>query len=223
VAISVTPRTIPPAGIDTVDITIQETYEVDGVGRDTVELKGQLVAHRTVPLLGHGATSVDWETSTVVAQFTDLNLTGKSPVFGDVRVTLDKSVPAFGVVSNAKCAAALGIQVELPQQGLSLRSSEPIQLQSTVQTVPPIGDENTQSVKAVDLLDARTSRPMGSMQSARVLWRDLVEQRVTPVVASTRIATVGAAGSLDDRLRALEAENTRLKTLLADTLLRQQR
>ncbi|MGJ4941453.1 DUF6073 family protein [Bradyrhizobium sp. HKCCYLS1011] len=217
-AIAVTPRTVPPAGVDTVDITIHETYEIDGVGRDTVELKGQLVANRTVPLLGHGATAVAWETSTVVAQFTELNLTGKSPLFGDVNVSLDKSVPSYGVVSNAKCAAAIGVKVEMPQHGLTLRSSEPIQLQSTVQTVPPIGDESTQSVKAVDLLDSRTDKPIGTILQARVMWRDLVQQQVTPVTASVRAAR--AVGAEDERVRALEAENARLKTLLAEAILR---
>jgi hypothetical protein len=174
--ISVRPLTVPPAGIDTVDITIHETYDVQGIGRDTVTLTGTLVADRTVPLLGHGTKKTAWKTSTVVARFTDLNLTGNSAVFGPVQVMLDKTVPSFGVVQNGKCAAAIGIVVSMPSHGLRLKSAEPMQLQSTVKTVPPIGDEKTVSVVPVDLVDVSTNRKRGTLQKAQVVWRQLALQ-----------------------------------------------
>lgn len=175
-AIKVKALTIPNAGIDTVDITIVETYDVRGVGKDTVELKGVLVANRGVPLLEHGAKTADWETATVVAQFTSLKLTGKSDLFGPVRVSLDKSGPAFGVVQAGKCKASIPVLVSMPKLAMSLRSVEPIQLQSTVRTVPPIGDEKTESVKPVKLIDVKTKKVVGSIDHARVMWRDLTSQ-----------------------------------------------
>jgi len=180
-AIDVKPHTIPPAGVDTVDITIEETYDVEGVGNDTVTLKGRLVADRTVPLLGHGERKIDWKTSTVVARFTDLNLSGNSKVFGPVHVTLDTSVPSFGTVTAGKCAAAIGVNVGMPQHGITLKSAEPVQLHSEVRTVPPIGDEKTESVVPVDLVDAVTGRKRGSLSHARVSWRELVHQTAHPV------------------------------------------
>ncbi len=175
-AIEVKPLTLPEAGIDTVNITIEETYDVEGVGHDTVTLKGRLVANRTVPLIGHGEKKATWKTAMVIAQFTELNVSGTSKVFGPVQVTLDKGVPAFAAVIGGHCSAALGVNVAMPQHGLTLRSSEPIQLQSVVKTVPPIGDEKTESVVPVDLVEAQTNRKRGTLNHAKVAWRELVEQ-----------------------------------------------
>lgn len=184
--ISVKRLTLPPAGADTVQITIQETYEVEGVGRDTVELSGVLIANRTVPLLEHGKRKPNWETATVVAQFTSLKLTGKSPLFGTVKVTLDKSAPSFGVVTAGKCKAALGIEVSMPKLGLRLKSAEPVQLHSTVTTVPPIGDEMTKSVLPVTLVDVATNRVRGRLVKALITWRELSAQTAHPVGKNLR-------------------------------------
>jgi hypothetical protein len=176
-AVQVRRFTVPPAGVDVVDITLRETYNVDGVGEDTVLLQGELEAHRTVPLLGPGSREVSWDTSTVVAQFVNLSLWGQSDLFGPVRVTLDRSVPSFGVVEAGACKASMALRVAMPKHNLVLRSSEPVQLQSQVETVPPIGDERTESVVPVDLIDVQTDRPRGRMIKAVVAWRELMEQR----------------------------------------------
>jgi hypothetical protein len=175
-AIEVKPLTVPPAGIDVVKITIEETYEVEGVGKDTVTLHGRLVANRTVPLVGP-EQKVDWNTSAVIAQFTDLDVAGHSKVFGPVHVTLDKTIPSYGLNIGCHCRAAIGVVVGIPQHGLTLRSSAPLQLKSEVTTVPPVGDENTESVLPVDLIDAVTDRKRGSLERVRVLWRELTEQK----------------------------------------------
>jgi hypothetical protein len=174
--IAVKEFTVPEAGIDTVDITIEETYEVDGIGRDTVRLQGTLVADRTVPLFGFGHKTTDWKTSAVVARFTSLHVKGESGVFGPVSVVLDPTVPSDAVAIGGHCLAAIGVVVTMPQHNLTLRTEIPIQLQSNVKTVPPIGDERTQSVAPVALVDLRSGRKMGSLESARVLWRELTAQ-----------------------------------------------
>jgi hypothetical protein len=173
--VRVKPLTVPAAGVDVVDITIDETYEVEGVGRDTVTLRGTLVANRGVPLLAHGAKRASWKNSIVTAQFTKLSLIGQSAVFGPVSVSLDHRVPSFGVVQGGKCAAAIGIEVSMPAHNLALRSAEPVQLQSTVRTVPPIGDEKTDSVLPVRLVD-ESGRARGTLARARVTWRELRQQ-----------------------------------------------
>jgi hypothetical protein len=175
-AIEVKPLTVPPAGIDIVRITIEETYDIEGVGKDTVTLNGRLVANRTVPLVGP-ERNVDWNTSAVVAQFTDLEVSGNSKVFGPVHVSLDKTIPSYGLNIGCHCRAAIGVVVGIPQHGITLRSASPVQLKSEVQTVPPIGDERTESVLPVDLIDAVSERKRGSIESVRVLWRELTEQR----------------------------------------------
>lgn len=185
--ITVKARTLPAAGTDSVNITISETYEVQGIGTDTVVLTGVLVSNRTVPLLEHGTKSATWETATVVAQFTSLKLTGKSDLFGPVRVSLDKAVPAFGVVTAGKCKAALGVVVSMPKHRLTLKTAEPIQLRSVVTTVPPIGDENTESVMPVRLVEADSNRLRGRLTKAQVTWRELTDQTMHPVGKNLRV------------------------------------
>ena len=211
-AIAVKPKTLPVAGVDSVDITIEETYQVDGIGEDRVTLKGTLVGERTAPLLGFGEEKESWDTSTVVARFSKLQLFGESNLFGPVVVTLDESVPAFGVVTAGKCAAALPVQVEMPKHNLVLKSEEPVQLRSDVETVPPIGDEKTESVRSVKLLNTKTLRPMGTMVKAKVAWRELTDQtvalhkdRIALGIADTR-RKGGLEGTvLDERLNDLSS------------------
>jgi uncharacterized protein DUF6073 len=169
-------RTVPKAGIDTIEITIEETYQVQGVGKDTVRLQGTLIADRTVPLVGYGQKKVDWKTAAVVARFTSLQLKGESDVFGPVSVVLDPTVPSQAVAIGGHCLAAIGVIVSMPEHKLTLRSAEPMQLQSNVTRVPPIGDEQTKSIGPVALLEQRTGRRIGSLQSARVVWRELTAQ-----------------------------------------------
>jgi Family of unknown function (DUF6073) len=172
----VEPFTVPPAGVDTIDISIEETYSVEGVGEDTVQLKGSLVADRGAPLVDPERGAVDWETSTVVASFRSLTARGESKVFGAVHVTLDHRTPSFGVVKAGACAANLALVVSMPQHRLTLRSEDPVQLRSQVTTVPPIGDERTESIAAVPLLDAKSHRKLGTIDKARVTWRELTAQ-----------------------------------------------
>src|ERR1041384_5969222 len=140
-SIEVKARTIPPAGIDTTEVTIEESYDIHGVGKDTVTLKGTLVSDRGAPLLQPGKQTLDWNSSIVAARFTNLKLSGKNDVFGTGRVTLDKRIPASSVARNVRCSASLGVIVSMPRLNMKLRTSEAIQLQSEVTTIPPIGDE----------------------------------------------------------------------------------
>lgn len=175
-AIEVKRFSIPPAGIDIVDITLKETYSVEGVGEDTITLTGELEAHRTAPMVDPKEKREDWESTTVAAIFTNLSVSGESKLFGPVRVTLDRSMPSIGVVKAGKCNATMSLRVTMPKLGLVLVSAKPVQLHSQVETVPPIGDERTESVMPVDLLDTDTKRVRGRMEHAVVAWRDLLAQ-----------------------------------------------
>lgn len=175
-ALEVERFSIPPEGIDIVDITLKETYNVEGVGEDTILLTGELEAHRTAPMIGHGEKSENWESTTVAAVFTNLSVTGESKLFGPVRVTLDRSMPSMGVVKAGKCNATMSLRVTMPKLGITLVSARPVQLQSQVETVPPIGDERTESIMPVELVDIETKRVRGRMEHAVVAWRDLMAQ-----------------------------------------------
>jgi hypothetical protein len=168
--------TLPDAGIDTTEITLEEHYSVEGVGEDTIVLRGTLIADRAAPLIGFGQETAEWDTATVVARFTSLAVSGESDVFGPVHAVLDNRTPSFAAVTAGKCAAAVSLVVSMPQQELTLHTAAPVQLRSEVTTVPPIGDEQTVSIGSVQLLDLRSRRIAGTLHSARVVWRELTAQ-----------------------------------------------
>lgn len=167
---------LPKAGIDKMRIVMKETYEIKGVGKDTITLTGFLVSRRGTPLLGMGQTKHSWENSTVVAEFTELDLRGKSNVFGNVHVTIDRTQPNFAVVTAGACKAVVSVLIDMPELQMKLKTREPMQLQSQVTIIPPIGDEKTISVTPVGLIDQK-GRLVGILEQAKVMWRELVEQK----------------------------------------------
>jgi len=176
--------TIPEPGIDNIKITMVETYTIQGVGTDTVKLEGTLVTRRGPALLGPGQSRHSWQDSAVVAEFTSLDMSGESKVFGPVHVTLDKSQPTFAMVRAGKCAAAVGVSIEMPKLQRTLKTRQPVQLTSVVTSIPPIGDEKTTSVGAVELVD-QNGRSQGKLDKAQVLWRSLVSQKKFTEVSQT--------------------------------------
>lgn len=166
---------LPVAGVDEIGITMSETYEVEGVGRDTVTLEGKLVTRRGHPLFGHGEERQAWGTSTVVAEFTSLDLKGESKIFGPVHVSLNTTKPTFAIVRNGRCVTAVDALISMPQLNRTFFTSQPVQLQSTVTTIPPVGDQRTASVNAVNLVDS-SGRVQGKLLNARVSWRTLLNQ-----------------------------------------------
>ncbi len=188
-SMQVAKRTIPEPGIDKVRIVMMETYDIEGVGRDTVKLEGTLVTRRGPALLVPGQTKVSWSTATVVAEFTSLDLKGESKVFGPVHVTLDTSRPTFAAVTAGRCAAAVNVKIEMPKIETTLHTTEAVQLKSQVTSVPPIGDEKTVSVNRVGLVD-QSGRQRGRLESAQVMWRELMSQE-----KFADAGTVGAPGA----------------------------
>lgn len=91
---------LPPAGVDVMRVRIEETYNVAGVGTDTVELTGWIAARHDNPRAAEGETEIRWGTAIVDTEFVGLELEGYSEVFGPVRITLDRTVPSTGQVGN---------------------------------------------------------------------------------------------------------------------------
>ena len=88
---------------------------VEGVGEDTVVLRGTLVSDRAAPLVGFGQEAAEWATATVVARFTSLNVSGESDVFGPVSAVLDQRTPSFGTAIGGHCVAAVSLVVTMPR------------------------------------------------------------------------------------------------------------
>src|SRR5262245_45505310 len=91
---------VPAAGVDVMRVQLQETYTIKGVGRDTVNLKGWIAVKHGQAYAARGEQSVRWGTAVSDTEFVGLELSGVSPLFGPVHVSLDPSVASAGIVGK---------------------------------------------------------------------------------------------------------------------------
>ncbi|MCY1021101.1 DUF6073 family protein [Pyxidicoccus sp. MSG2] len=99
-ALPVKKHTIPAAGVDVMRIRMEETYIIDGVGTDTIELQGWIAVVHDNARPAPGQTEVAWGTAVMDTEFVGLDLRGHSKVFGPVHVTLDRDQPSRGQVGD---------------------------------------------------------------------------------------------------------------------------
>ncbi|WP_434851103.1 DUF6073 family protein [Bradyrhizobium sp. HKCCYLS1011] len=113
---------LPTAGVDIMRAIVEETYTIAGVGRDTVLLTGWIAVRHDSPRLIKGATKLQWGSAQIDTEFVGLSLKGRSPLFGDVFVTLNSNEPSLGVVGAwnsddiPKQAQRLEQMIQLAQQ-----------------------------------------------------------------------------------------------------------
>lgn len=187
----------PKAGVDVMRVRMEETYTIDGIGTDTVELRGWIAARhdnaRPVP----GQTKVSWETGVVDTEFVGLELRGESKIFGPVYVHLTSGAPSFGQVgaidvpelrekmaarvkaraaanqpNEAACVANIKVDVDMPQLDLNMKTQQAVRMYSIVDTIPPIG--NTASVSLTPTTLVSADRAVGTLQHAEVKFREIV-------------------------------------------------
>jgi len=99
-AINVKPYTLPGASVDVMRVRLQETYEIAGIGNDTVELTGWIAVRHGASRAANRQLPVSWGNSITDTEFVGLELQGQSGVFGPVRVSLDSARPAVGQVGH---------------------------------------------------------------------------------------------------------------------------
>ena len=90
--------TLPDRGIDVLRAIVEERYDIDGVGSDTVVLHGWIAVMHDTPHLIKGATDLRWGSAKIDTEFVGLSLKGQSKIFGDVYVELDPKQRSLGVV-----------------------------------------------------------------------------------------------------------------------------
>lgn len=99
-SINVKPYTLPGASVDVMRVRLQETYEIAGIGNDTVDLTGWIAVRHGASRAANHRLPVSWGNSITDTEFVGLELQGQSGVFGPVRVSLDSTRPAVGQVGN---------------------------------------------------------------------------------------------------------------------------
>lgn len=97
-ALPVEPFKIPDASVDVMRVRLEETYEVAGVGRDTVELRGWIAARIDNARPARGETEVRWGSAVSDTEFVGMELRGESAKFGPVFVRINREQPSKGQV-----------------------------------------------------------------------------------------------------------------------------
>lgn len=99
-AIDVEPFAVPPDSVDVMRARISETYHVDGIGEDTVELSGWVAIKHFNARPVDGSSELSWNTAMMDTEFIGLELSGHSETFGPVEVRLDDSRRVRGQVGQ---------------------------------------------------------------------------------------------------------------------------
>jgi hypothetical protein len=190
---------IPPAGVDVMRARLTETYSVDGVGSDQVELSGWIAVRHGQARPVDGATELKWNTAILTTEFVGMDLQGHSDVFGPVRVRLDNSRRSIGSVgqieipakarqilaaaattstdaaevdATAACEAAANVTVEMPELQLAMQTKSPVSWYSLVTTIPPVGHTASIAIEPVRLI--ANGREVATLESGKVNFRELV-------------------------------------------------
>ncbi|MEM9293965.1 MAG: DUF6073 family protein, partial [Acidobacteriota bacterium] len=116
---------IPEDSVDVMRARITETYVIDGIGEDTVELAGWVAVKHFDARPIEGATDLTWNTLVVDTQFIAMELSGNSKLFGPVSVSLDESSPVTGQVGQIEIPeyAEVALLAELETSGTTDNTS----------------------------------------------------------------------------------------------------
>jgi len=98
--ISVQPFTLPTASVDVMRVRLEETYDVKGIGTDTVQLYGWIAVTHDNPRAAQGETEIRWGTAISQTEFVGMDLNGESKIFGPVHVELTPGVRSIGQVGK---------------------------------------------------------------------------------------------------------------------------
>ena len=91
---------LPTSSVDVMRVRLEETYDIDGIGKDTVELKGWIAVTHDDPQPAAGQTEVKWGTAVSNTEFVGMDLRGESKIFGPVIITLNPDMPSQGQVGK---------------------------------------------------------------------------------------------------------------------------
>jgi hypothetical protein len=91
---------VPGPSVDVMRAQIVETYAIEGIGEDTVQLSGWVAVKHFNARPVDGSDTVTWENAVVDTQFVGMDLRGHSDLFGPVVVKLDAERPVQGQVGR---------------------------------------------------------------------------------------------------------------------------
>ncbi len=176
----ITKHVLPEPAIDLMRVRLEETYSIDGIGKETVQLSGYMAVVHGKPAALDTSKPLSWQNSVISTEFVALELTGESRLFGTIKVSLDQDRPSVGRVGSFNEAP----MDFLIQAGLSADDVEGIG--------PPSGD-------CAVLADGTTSPACGDCYaplSVSVAMEDLDLKMTTdaPILMYSYVETIPPIG-----------------------------
>ncbi len=186
-AVNVKAYSLPGPSVDVMRVRLEETYTIQGVGEDTVELTGWIAVRHGASRPAPGESTVTWSTAVTDTEFVGLELRGESEVFGPVRVTLDESRPAIGQVGKISVP-------ERASQILLAANDTTTAPQSGTTTAPQSGttDQNTNDDTIEPEPVQKCRAPVNVKVSMSQLGLELKTK--TPAVWYSEVSTIPPVG-----------------------------
>jgi hypothetical protein len=192
--IDVRPYELPEPGVDVMRARLHETYAVDGIGTDTVELSGWIAVRHSKPYMMKGATSLNWNTAVLDTEFVAMDLHGTSEKFGPVNVTLDKERPSYGQVGRIQIPelAKVALLAKLQKNDAAPKAPKGKQSKSAkAPSAPVVSSDDAAAAQCSAPVNVAVSMPNLGLQMKtehKVFWYSLVD--TIPPVGHTASITI---------------------------------
>lgn len=163
-AIPVERYALPSASVDVMRVKLEETYDIAGIGKDTVELKGWIAVTHDNPRPGLNQTEVKWGTAVSDTEFVSMDLYGESPIFGPVHITLDRENTSKGRVG--KLELPFVIQMGLDNAYREYRSIKEVKFTKSNGSAPVLrGDAKAVAQVLNNVMTAISNKDANTMLS----------------------------------------------------------
>jgi hypothetical protein len=191
---------LPPPGVDVMRARIDETYFVEGIGEDTVELSGW-VAVKHFNTRAVNTNDLSWDNAVTSTEFVGMHLAGTSELFGPVEVTLHGS-QEVGEVGRIQLPEYVEVALRAKlEQDATLIAANVAPVEEAVATEGACVADVSVAVKMPNLgIDMHTATP--------VYWYSLVDT----------IPPVGHTASIAVEPVALVSEGREIGTLKSGTV-----
>lgn len=119
---------VPSASVDVMRVKLEETYDVQGVGKDVVQLVGWIAVVHDNARPAEGETETRWGTSISDTEFVGMDLHGESEIFGPVQVKLASGTRSTGQVGKLQLSLVDRLMADIaygPHRGLGGVAAKP--------------------------------------------------------------------------------------------------
>ncbi|MEL7058991.1 MAG: DUF6073 family protein [Acidobacteriota bacterium] len=180
---------LPDSSVHVMRAVVEETYTVDGIGRDTVELHGWIAVQHSNARPVAGETELRWDTAVYDTEFVGMHLMGESDLFGAVEVKLNLDRPSVGQVGQIQLSEK--VRAAIPRLASLGKLPAGIDIEAVVAATEEDADRRK----------ARVTAPSFKLEGSRVI------QGLPEGVEPIRQMSAEEQKAIEQDLRATDTSN----------------